>query len=151
MSKKVPGKGKLFSYGPHGSIICQIIWNDLFWEDSGLWRWLCGPSTAGWWRCWQSRGWIFLLSPSVVAVRVGAHIVQLHLGFRFLGVRLEYYTHDRNTFGFSGDKEVTWKKTASLCLHSGQGLSFDLGKVGSPVTSVTMLVISSTLKGELAK
>ena len=65
--------------------------------------------------------------------------------------------------------EFTWKKTASLCLHSGQGLSLDLGRdcscefkalalmmgtekdvsinlgrVGSPVTSVTMLVISST-------
>ena len=43
---------------------------------------------------------------------------------------------------------MTWKKTASLCLHSGQGLSWLLGRVGSPETSVTMFVSSSTWRGE---
>ena len=57
-----------------------------------------------WWSEYVTKN---LLRPSMVAVGVGAHIVELHLRLRFLGVRLEYHTHDRNTFGFSEDKEVT--------------------------------------------
>merc|ERR1719370_48049 len=58
---------------------------------------ICTKSAGGgrfeqwlWWRgiwfwCW----WRLLLCPPMVAVGIGAHVIQLHLCFSFLGVRLK--------------------------------------------------------------